>query len=69
VTDSVLELFIARDVVAGGSAPEGPEEQEMQVLVIPFSEALLMVDRGDLTDAKSVVGILLAARRFHDLGI
>ena len=69
VTDSVLELFIARDVVAGGSTPEGPEEQEMQVLLIPFSEALLMVDRGDLTDAKSVVGILLAARRFHDLGI
>jgi len=69
VTDSVLELFIARDVVAGGAAPEGPEEQEMQVLVIPFSEALLMVDRGDLTDAKSVVGILLAARRFNDLGI
>jgi ADP-ribose pyrophosphatase len=69
VTDSVLELFIARDVVAGGSAPEGPEEQEMQVLVIPFSEALLMVDRGDLTDAKSVVGILLAARRFNDFGI
>jgi len=69
VTDSVLELFIARDVVAGGSTPEGPEEQEMQVLVIPFSEALSMVDRGDLTDAKSVVGILLAARRFQYLGI
>ncbi|MFZ4112002.1 MAG: NUDIX hydrolase, partial [Ilumatobacteraceae bacterium] len=69
VTDSVLELFIARDVVAGGSAPEGPEELEMKVLVIPFSEALSMVDSGELTDAKSSVGILLAARRFHDLGL
>ena len=69
ITDSVLELFFARDVVAGGSAPEGPEEQEMKVLVIPFSEALSMVDRGELTDAKSAVGILLAARRFHDLGL
>ena len=68
VTDSVLELFIARDVVAGGSTPEGPEEQEMQVLVMPFSEALTMVDDGRITDAKSSVGILLAARRFHDLG-
>jgi ADP-ribose pyrophosphatase len=68
VTDSVLELFIARDVVAGGSTPEGPEELEMQVLVIPFSEALAMVDEGRITDAKSSVGILLAARRFDDLG-
>jgi hypothetical protein len=41
----------------------------MQVLVIPFSEALAMVDDGRITDAKSSVGILLAARRFHDLGL
>jgi hypothetical protein len=27
-----------------------------------------MVDEGEITDSKSVVGILLAARRFHDLG-
>jgi hypothetical protein len=27
-----------------------------------------MVESGEITDAKSVVGILLAARRFHDLG-
>ena len=69
MTDSVLELFIARDVIAGGSAPEGPEELEMKVLIVPFSEALAMVDGGKITDAKSSVGILLAARRFEDLGV
>jgi hypothetical protein len=63
-----VELFIARDVVAGDSAPEGPEELEMSVLLIPFTQALAMVDKGEITDSKSVVGILLAARRFHDLG-
>ena len=68
VTDSIVELFIARDVVAGDSAPEGPEELEMSVLLIPFTQALAMVDEGEITDSKSVVGILLAARRFHDLG-
>jgi ADP-ribose pyrophosphatase len=68
ITDSVVELFIARDVVAGDSAPEGPEELEMSVLLIPFTQALAMVDEGEITDSKSVVGILLAARRFHDLG-
>lgn len=69
ITDSVVELFFARDVVAGDSAPEGPEELEMSVLLVPFSDALTMVDQGEITDAKSVVGILLAARRFHDLGL
>ena len=68
VTDSVVELFIARDVVVGESAPEGPEELEMTVMLIPFAQALAMVDEGEITDSKSVVGILLAARRFHDLG-
>jgi 8-oxo-dGTP pyrophosphatase MutT (NUDIX family) len=68
VTDSVVELFIARDVVIGESAPEGPEELEMTVSLIPFSQALTMVDQGEITDSKSVVGILLAARRFLDLG-
>jgi len=69
VTDSVVELFIAREVVVGDSAPEGPEELEMTVLSIPFVQALRMVEHGEITDGKSVVGILLVARRFHDLGI
>jgi ADP-ribose pyrophosphatase len=69
VTDSVVELFVARDVAVGESEPEGPEELEMTVLSIPFVEAVRMVEQGEITDAKSAVGILLAARRFHDLGI
>jgi len=69
VTDSVVELFVARDVAVGESAPEGPEELEMTVLSIPFVDAVRMVEQGEITDAKSAVGILLVARRFHDLGI
>ena len=55
-------------MVEGDSAPEGPEELDMTVLLVPFAEALAMVEQGEITDAKSVVGILLTARRFHDLG-
>ncbi len=68
VTDSVVELFVARGVVPGQSFPEGPEEMEMDVLCVPFAEALEMVEQGVLTDAKSSVAILLTARRFSDLG-
>jgi len=69
VTDSVVELFIARDVLAGLSMPEGPEEREMKVVIIPFTEALSMVDSGQITDSKSTCAILLAARRYKDLGM
>jgi len=69
ITDSVVELFLARDVSVGLSMPEGPEEQEMKVVLVSFTEALAMVDSGLITDAKSTCGILLAARRCNDLGM
>lgn len=68
ITDSQVEIYIARGVVAGEAFPEGPEEREMTVLLVPFVEALSMIDTGEITDAKSVCGILLAARRYIDLG-
>ena len=40
---------------------------ENQTLV--WRELEAMVDEGKITDAKSSVGILLAARRFDDLGV
>lgn len=68
VTDSVVDLYIARNIVAGESSPEGPEELEMKVLLVPFSRALSMVENGEITDSKSSVGILLTARRYPDIG-
>ena len=35
----------------------------MTVERIPLAEALAMVDDGRITDAKTVIGLLLAARR------
>ena len=67
VTDSSVEVYTAWGLAPGDMEPHGPEEQEMKVLVVPFSHALHMVDTSEITDAKSVYGLLLAARRYPEL--
>lgn len=63
VTDSMVEIFVAHDVTSGEAAPHGPEEDAMEVMVVPFSVALAMVDTGEITDSKTVVGLLAHERR------
>ncbi|CAB4596885.1 unannotated protein [freshwater metagenome] len=67
VTDSSVEVYVALGLESGVMEPHGPEEQEMKVLVVPFSQALHMVDTFEITDAKSVYGLLMAARRYPEL--
>ncbi len=56
--DERVELFLAE------VEPEGdPTEEGIEVLAMPFAEALQAVDRGEITDAKSIIGLLLADRR------
>lgn len=67
VTDSVVDVYLATGLVAGDSEPHGPEEDSMTLTRIPFVDALAMVEDGQLTDAKSAYGLMLAARRFPHL--
>jgi ADP-ribose pyrophosphatase len=63
VTDSSVIVYLVEDLTAGEFQPHGPEEEAMQTILVPFSEALKMIEDGRLTDAKSAYGILLAAHR------
>jgi len=63
LTDSVTTIFLATDCTPTEVERHGPEEEEMEILHVPLDEALDMVDRGEITDAKSVAGLLAAARR------
>ncbi len=56
-----LEIVLARDVRPGEPAREAGEAIENRL--VPFEEALAMVDAGRITDAKTIVGLLLWARR------
>ena len=63
-TSELMHLYLATDL---GPADEGgrlgPDEDErLELRAIPFGEALDMAERGDLRDAKSMVGLLLVAR-------
>jgi 8-oxo-dGTP pyrophosphatase MutT (NUDIX family) len=71
MTDSVLHLFVATDLTVVPPQPHGPEEQHLEVVHIPLGEALAMVDRGEIRDAKTIIGLLLVARRLvgGDLGV
>jgi ADP-ribose pyrophosphatase len=67
VTDSSVIVYLATGLTAGQFQPHGPEEEAMQTMLVPFAEALAMVDDGRLKDAKSAFGLLLAARRHPHL--
>lgn len=67
VTDSSVIVYLATGLTAGQFQPHGPEEEAMHTLLVPFADALEMINDGRLKDAKSAYGILLAARRHPHL--
>ncbi len=70
MTDSVLHLFLATELEVVDQRPHGPEEQHMEVVHLPLGTALEMVERGEIHDAKTIIGLLLVARQLDrgDLG-
>lgn len=66
MTDSVTTLFLATECTPVPHDRQGPEEAHMQLLHLPLVEAIAMVERGEITDAKSVVALLLTERRLRD---
>ncbi len=67
VTNSVVEVFIARKLSEVPLQPHGPEEEHMTVARVAFADAVAMVEDGRITDAKSSIAILLAARKHPEL--
>ena len=65
MTDSVTTLYLATDCAEVPHDRQGPEEAHLEVLRVPLAEALEMVERGEICDAKSVVALLLADRRLR----
>jgi ADP-ribose pyrophosphatase len=55
-TDEAIELFLARGLEHRGAALD--EGEFLEVLSLPFAEALAMVRDGRITDAKTVAGLL-----------
>jgi 8-oxo-dGDP phosphatase len=63
LTDSTHHLFLATGLTEVGQRTHGPEERHMVVVHLPLVEAVRMASAGEITDAKSVIALLLAERR------
>jgi len=62
-SDEIVEVFLATGLSDVPFDRQGAEEQHMVVDRVPLATALAMVDDGRITDAKTVIGLLLVARR------
>jgi len=57
-TDEQIHIFVAEDLTNGVATPEADEFMELQV--IPLSRAVAMIHAGEIVDAKTAIGLLLA---------
>lgn len=61
-SDEYSYCFLATECVEVGSDLQGAEEQHMTVERIPLARAVEMAATGEVTDAKTIIGLLLAER-------
>jgi 8-oxo-dGDP phosphatase len=62
-SDEVVTVYLGTDLREVPHDRQGPEEQHMTVEAVPLEVAVQMVHDGRITDAKTVIGLLLAAHR------
>lgn len=60
ITDEEGIVFVAEDLGAG--EPNFDETEDLQVRKLPVSEALAMIERGEITDAISVAALLFVSK-------
>lgn len=65
MTDSVTSLYVATNCTPTDTDRQGPEEEHMEVLHLPLADALSMIDRGEILDAKTVTALLMTDRRLR----
>jgi ADP-ribose pyrophosphatase len=60
----VMHLYLATDLVAAGQDRLTPDADEaLELARLPLADALGAAERGDIQDAKTLIGILLLGRR------
>jgi len=64
--DERMRIFLAEDLVEAEVAPE--EDELLEVVRVPLAEALGRAERGEIPDAKTMVGLFLARARLESEG-
>ncbi len=63
VSSERLHLYLATGLTFGPASGDGIEEQAMTIERLPLPDAVAACTDGRLQDAKSIIGVLLAAQR------
>ncbi len=63
LSDEFALLYLASGLTDVGHDPQGVEEEHMTTEVVALTDVPAMIADGRLTDAKSIIGLLLAAQR------
>jgi len=62
-TNELMHLYLATDLRPADEGGLGPDEDErLELRPIPFDEAVAMAERGEIRDAKSLIGLFRADR-------
>jgi ADP-ribose pyrophosphatase len=61
ICDEYIHLFLARGLTPGQTNREADEF--IEVVTLPLDEALARVERGEIRDAKTIIGLLMVAKR------
>ena len=61
--DELSHLFLATGLSPVPREPDGAEEEWMTIERVGLDEAVAMIERGEIRDAKTIIGLLLAQRR------
>ena len=62
--DELMHLYLATELEPSPLAADSDEN--IEVVPIPLTDALALVDRGQICDAKTIIGLWAAARRIGD---
>ena len=62
-TDELIHLFLARDLTPGTVATD--DDEFLATVRMRLSEALSLIDLGEITDAKSICALSIASRRIR----
>ena len=55
-----MQVFLAEGLTAGEATPE--EDELLEVVLVPLSEVLRMIDEGKILDGKTLVSVMLYSR-------
>ncbi len=59
-SNEFLHLFLATDLRPAQGTPD--DDEDIALRWMPLAEALAMIDSGEIKDAKTMIGLLMAAR-------